>query len=237
MRGRAGFTLIEVIIAIGLATMVFLGITMITASALRSHFEQIRYGQDNSTNLAGIDNMVRVFEGTSHLEPCYPPTLPWPAYCGGASLAARAAHYSEVRACSDYSAAMGGALDGVVGNVKWYDFCVSVSTLWYYSGGGCPPAGGWPTASSPCGTGPAPHDAAIFGFYPAGSLQVSGVPNSGDPVFVRQDFSDSIAMQYIVGVATPTQNVPIPVHYDMQIGSGLQKSYQSPLCAGGAPCD
>jgi len=262
-KGRPGFTLVELIVATLLSMLVFMGVMSVTTTAIRSHFQEIRNGENNTAEMFGIDQMRTLFGQTSHLEPCYPPPnnsttstgLPpvTPGYCPSASIA----YYEQVRGCVNYSQSM--AQMGGTGKLSatlpttWYDLCWSppggngpsgYATLFLYQGNNCP-VGAWPGITvgpaGNCGSavGGVTPDAIVLNFYPV------GYPTS-QPIFTRQPWG-GVSMSFSVGIATSDatgtgiaadyRTVAVPKTYQMTAGTGIQESYNAPTCAGGAPCD
>ncbi|MDE1977680.1 MAG: prepilin-type N-terminal cleavage/methylation domain-containing protein [Elusimicrobia bacterium] len=64
---KKGFTLIEMIVAILLSTLVLLGIIAVAASMVRQHFESLAQGELSGQTLLSLDEMNRQIENASAL--------------------------------------------------------------------------------------------------------------------------------------------------------------------------
>lgn len=66
MKARFGFTLVEMIVAVALSSIVMVGLIDITASMLERHFEGIRHGAVDSETLYSLDQMRLELEAATY---------------------------------------------------------------------------------------------------------------------------------------------------------------------------
>ncbi len=72
MKVRSGFTLVEMIVAVALSSIVMVGLIDITASMLERHFEGIRHGKIDSETLYSLEQMRLELEAATYYS--YPNT-------------------------------------------------------------------------------------------------------------------------------------------------------------------
>jgi prepilin-type N-terminal cleavage/methylation domain-containing protein len=72
MKARSGFTLIEMLVAVALSSIVMVGLIDITASMLERHFEGIRHGKIDSETLYSLEQMRLELEAATYYS--YPNT-------------------------------------------------------------------------------------------------------------------------------------------------------------------
>jgi hypothetical protein len=143
-RSRAGVTMIELLLATGMASIVMLGLTYVMLPLVRAQVLSAR-GQTVQLNLAAAWK-------TADLEISQASWLLTPSLPGAIS--------DRLEGCQNATAPASGApsvpLDAGQ-PMRWFALCPADGRLFYHTGGGCPPAytcGVDPTSSFGGGTAP-----------------------------------------------------------------------------------
>ena len=108
----AGFTLIEMITALLLSSLVLVGLLDISTNMLRRQFEGIRYGKVDSSTLLSLSQMTQTIEAATYL-----------------SQPVQGSGSMQVLGCSNYSSTMAGQspFTGQINPsqpVTWFAYCV-----------------------------------------------------------------------------------------------------------------
>jgi prepilin-type N-terminal cleavage/methylation domain-containing protein len=202
MRAPEGFSLIELLIALSISLFVLVGIVSLNTSMVRFHFEGIRRGEVTGMTLYGLSQLHRKLENASHLQ------FPNSTSPSGNILSG----------CVNWSAALSritgtGKIDAGA-SVESFYYCVdSANSLMLYRSSVCPPV---PPAS--CGSASAGMDMETVVFR--NFFKMDNQPQ----FFKRSAAVAGVELHYIVGHATPTANVPIPVAYKFNIKIGMNKA-------------
>jgi len=221
---RKGFTLMEMIIAVFLSTMVLLGIIAVAASMVRQHFESISQGEVSGQTLLSLDQMNNEIENANSL------VAPNSTTTSGNVLSS----------CENWSLLYGQALNSAPNaQVESYYYCAAPTKasvhepgaydLWRYSckktvgspgSNICP----FPALGGACGVGSAP---AVAGATCSGPVNVIYnalylEPSFGN--FFYYDFKGGVDMHYIVGYPQRTSQRPTPVSYQIDNAVMMQKS-------------
>lgn len=229
---RGGFTLLEIIIAISLASMVFLAMMGISGSIIREHLDSVRDGQVSTMTLYSLDAMNREIESATHVDP---------------TQFGHPASGDSIGFCEDYSADLAtengtGAIDSNVNNVKTVIYCVdganttpsgtwwqpgqidaNGNNLWRYElDKSCSfaalPAGICTSAATPTACVAPPGNTTWCGgkiiannIWPADVPPASATP----PPYFQASASggNQITIEYIVGHSTPVTNIPVPAYF------------------------
>lgn len=208
---RAGFTLIELLIALTMSVFVMIAIVGVSTSMIRYQFEGIRRGEATGSSLVALDRIHTELENATYLQ-----------------LPAAGVPGDVLTGCLDWSALMinpsppptyGYAIDRTPANVSSFYYCVDGnSTLWRYSKQG---VGSCPYGAAPnCGTtsgGEALVPQVFFHTQPP-----------YEKFFRRSLDTTGVELHFIVGKATATTNVPVPVFYEYHTKIGMTKSYNNP---------
>jgi prepilin-type N-terminal cleavage/methylation domain-containing protein len=141
---RAGFTLIELVIAMFLASIVMLALSSILTPLVRSQAYSAR-SQTIQLNLAAVDQLVEQELRQASL-------VTQPAIVGIPSGA--------LEGCDNAAGSPPAPLDPSA-PMKWFAFCTSGGIVYYHSGSSCP-------ASYACGV--SPTSAFTWGPAPSSSL-------------------------------------------------------------------
>jgi hypothetical protein len=210
LKRSLGFSLLELMVSLTLSTVVLIGVISIATQVVRNQFQTIRSGEISGQTLAALHAMNRELEQATYIDPTAPTT-------SGDDI---------VSGCLNYSPQMvtlngDGRIDSTKPIQSFY-YCVLVhgtpgrfdSLLRY------PPFGQYgatcPITTPTCGAGS--YDAVVgYNFSKIGSSSY----------FTRDDTTGGISMNYIVGNATPTAQVKIPVAYIVQSKITMAKSYLS----------
>lgn len=121
----SGFTLVEMIIALLLSSLVLIGLIDVSANMVQRQFEGIRYGRVDSQTLLSLAQMTQTIEGATYL----------------ASPIQGGPPVMIISGCSNYSSTIGQINHSQ--NVSWFAYCVENGAgqgpydLDYYSGLGC----------------------------------------------------------------------------------------------------
>lgn len=214
-RRNAGFTLLELVIALSLSTFVLVGVMMLATTMVREQYDSSRGAEIASSSLYALDEMNRHIESATHLATVaqgdggdYPGTSP-----NGGSI---------IAFCENYSPLLGGAISSG-DQVRTIIYCIDGqiqgavpqpnppddgNSLWRYKlDGSCsiPPVTCTPTTQSPsAGTWEKLIDAKRGGIWPG---------DDGNPYFTRTPDGQGVILDYIVGHSTAAVNVPRPAFF------------------------
>ncbi len=219
MRKSSGLSLIELIVAISLASFVLVGVAVIVAQMARSQVEGIRSGTVTGWSVASYSAMAKEIEDASVL--AYPTVITPTA--------------DQIVICKNWSRLM-GALPGAPLNpaidVAVIQYCVDTTDaanlrMWRYANIGplviCPnpPAAPvLPCTATPPGTwneNGIGNGIGIVGFR----LERLGVL----PVFLRDDGIGGVRLRYVIGRQTPRAGEPTPKNTLFNFGIAMQKAY------------
>lgn len=182
-KGQAGFTLLELILAVSISSVVLITVFSIAASMVQFEVESGRKGSVTAWSLAAISNMNRDIAGASVIE--------WPNGAGAAD--------NSLVVCTNWSRnAGGGPPNG--GQVASGPGILNPTVIYYcwdstgnvlrkmIVGGNCPNVGTAPPACSAAG-------------YGAGSVVATGVyQNAGNWVFITDGaIQNAVHLQFTVG--------------------------------------
>ncbi len=233
MRTSGGFSIIELVIAISLASFVLVGVATIAAQMARSQIEGIRSGTATGWSLVSYQAMSKEIEDSN--------VLAWPKD----DLTSADA----VVVCKNWSRAQTGPdqrlntnTDPPGGNlVTVTQFCVDPAapvppqtgfTLRRLSRVGLPPTVTCPAAvaaPATCGTTPsAPWGAwtetGVVGFR---LEKIPGAYTGAPNVFLRDNSIGGVRLRYVIGRQTPTTNEPTPKFTTFDFGISMQKQFNS----------
>jgi hypothetical protein len=215
---RGGFSLVELIIAIGLSSFVLIAICSLAGQVVRYQIGSIRSGGVTGWSLVSFSKMTKEIEDSN--------VLVWPS--PGTPDA------DGLVACQNYSRA-GSPLCGggdlrldCSRPVTVLRYCYQAAVagppyvpprLWRYedtSGNTCP-------ASSAAAV-PAPCDGS-------GAYGTSGVvawnieKNAGQSFFHRRDDIGGVAIRYVMGTQTPDEKIKVPIIQKFDVSVVMQKQY------------
>ena len=219
MRKDSGFTLIELIIAVSLASFVLVGVITIAATMARNQINGIRSGTVTGWSLVSYLSMAKEIEDSN--------VLAYPINEGDQA--------DSLIVCRNWSRAQGtlpgGMLDtspGAVATVTQY--CVDLTapvapetgyTLRRFSYNGNCPYPGVPATCSATPGAPWSANVSVVGFR----LEKLGGLN----VFMRANSIGGVRLRYVIGRQTPTTNDPVPKSTPFNIAIAMQKQYSSTL--------
>lgn len=199
-RGRAGFSLTELIIAMLLSSFVMIGIVGISSQMVRFQVEGMRKGTVTGWSLVAITAMNREIEDGT--------TLIYPTNASGAA--------DSMSLCHNYTHLTNAAIGP--GSIRRIDYCYDSTAPGYLRRnevtGSCPAIG---TAPPACSTFP---EVVATGIYR---------DVSGNMVFRRADDVGGVQTRYRVGNPSPTTNNPMPqtLAFDMKFAMNKQYSNSS----------
>lgn len=203
-RGQAGFSLLELIIAISLASLVLVAVTNLAASAVRFQMDGIRKGSVTGWSLVSFVTMSKEVENAN--------VLVWPT--GSADTIILCNNWSRLMA-----AAPGARLDTTQPlEVIYYCYNPATKALWRYytaAAGTCP--------ASVAGSVPACTGAAGFPDMQQIAWNVERL--SGQNVFMRDDTIGGARIRYVVGQQTADVKHPITIYTPFDVGLSMQKQY------------
>ncbi|MBI2384937.1 MAG: hypothetical protein HYV14_02875 [Elusimicrobia bacterium] len=221
--GSVGFSIIELVIAISLASFVLVGVATIASQMARSQIDGIRSGTVTGWSLVSYLAMAKEIEDAN--------VLAFPIANGAAS--------DSLIVCKNWSRVQTGPdrrLDkNAPGLVSVIQYCVDSSdpanlVLRRFANVGAYPAvtcpdPGVPVActASPGGTwneNGAGAGVSVIGFK---LEKLSGFPN----MFTRDNSIGGVRVRYVIGRQTPTSNEPNPKSTPFDIGIAMQKQYNS----------
>lgn len=216
MSKNEGFSIIELVIAISLASFVLVGVATIASQMARSQIDGIRSGTVTGWSLVSYLSMAKEIEDAN--------VLAFPI-ANGASA-------DSLIVCKNWSRVAGGKLDAA-GSVSVIQYCVDSTdaanlVLRRFANVGvgvtCPDPG-VPVActSAPGGTwneNGAGNGISVIGFH---LEKLAGFPN----MFTRDNGIGGVRLRYVIGRQTPTSNEPNPKSTPFDIGIAMQKQYNS----------
>ncbi|MCM2303240.1 MAG: prepilin-type N-terminal cleavage/methylation domain-containing protein [Elusimicrobia bacterium] len=228
MTNTRGFSIIELVIAISLASFVLVGVATIAAQMARSQVEGIRSGTATGWSLVSYLSMAKEIEDSN--------VLAFPTAHGQSS--------DSIVVCKNWSRAMGalpGALLDPTGVGTVIQFCVDPTppvspetgfTLRRYSYTGACPCPGAPGA---CNAVPATCNASPAAPWTESSVvgyRLEKIPGSytGAPnVFLRDNNIGGVRLRYVIGRQTATTNEPTVKFTTFDFGISMQKQFSSTL--------
>lgn len=216
MKKAPGFTLIELIIAVSLASFVLIGVATVAMQMTKAQVEGIRSGTVTGWSLVSYLSMAKEIEDSN--------VLAFPV-ANGASA-------DELIVCRNWSRMMGalpgGRLDAT-GVVTVVQYCVDSTdpanlVLRRFANVGaavtCPnPAGPVSCSASPPGVW---TETSVIGFR---FEKLTGFPN----VFTRDNSIGGVRLRYAIGEQAGTPQQPVPQFTPFNIGIAMQKQYNSTL--------
>lgn len=205
-RSQAGFSLLELIIAISLASLVLIAVTNLAASAVRFQMEGIRKGSVTGWSLISFMAMSRELENGN--------VLVAPNTTGG-DLAYVCNNWSRLMAASP-----GARLD-TSNPVELIAFCYDPSSkqMWRYynSGAGltCPAS---PPSITCNGGVPA-------GFSTANIIGWNVERLGGQNIFQRDNTIGGLRVRYVIGEQAASMKYKTPMYTPFDVGLSMQKQY------------
>jgi hypothetical protein len=210
----AGFSIIELVIAISLSSFVLVGVATIAAQMARSQIEGIRSGTMTGWSLVSYLSMSKEIEDAN--------VLAFPIANGASS--------DSLLVCKNWSRVVNGKLDAnAPGLVTVTQFCVDSTTsppdliLRRYSNVG---------AGVVC---PDPGVPVACTATPGGTWTETGVVGfrmeklAGQDVFRRDNSIGGVRLRYVIGKQVATTNEPIPKFTPFDLGVGMSKQYNNTL--------
>lgn len=227
MRKAPGFSIIELVIAISLASFVLVGVATIASQMARSQIDGIRSGTVTGWSLVSYLSMAKEIEDSN--------VLAFPIANGASS--------DSLIVCKNWSRVIPGAdkrlnVDPTPPGADFVtvvQYCVDSTdpanlVLRRFANTGaavtCPDPG-VPVAcvAAPGGTwneNGAGNGIGVIGFH---LEKISGFPN----VFTRDNSIGGVRLRYVIGRQTPTANDPNPKSTPFDIAIAMQKQYNSAL--------
>lgn len=229
MRKSNGFSIIELVIAISLASFVLVSVATIAAQMARTQIEGIRSGTSTGWTIVSYMSMAKEIEDAN--------VLAYPINTGDSA--------DQLVICKNWSRSAAPApgarlntdttvLDGQQqGAVYVIQYCVDPTapvapqtgyTLRRYANIGpaviCPAAPAAPVTCDAAGPGWTKNDVVGFRLE-----KVAGLPN----VFLRDNSIGGVRLRYVIGRQTPTTNEPLPKFSTFNFGITMQKQYTNTL--------
>ena len=206
---EAGFTLLELVIAMSLASVVLVAVVSIAAQMVRFQMEGIRSGTITGWSLVSVTAMGKEIENAN--------VMAWPTTANPAS--------DTLIICQNWSRLTGGKIDtSAAADVTLTYYCYNPTTkiIWRYSDRN-------PTTVT-CPAPPTPALPACDGsgtYTEKGAVATNVERDSGASVFTRDDAIGGVRIRYLVGSPTPTTNRPKAVYMPFDVKIGLQKQYNN----------
>ena len=210
-QAREGFSLIELLLAVSLSSLVLLAVLGVATSMIRFHLEGIRKGTVSGGAVLSFVMMSREIESANVL--VYP-------YAGSMNT-------DLLVVCNNWSRVLpgaGGARLNAAANVDVISYCYNpgAKIIWRYFVSGpalqCPPS---PPAIPAC-------DGAAYSNFPAGIAMASKVERLGVArIFSRIASFGGVSLQYAVGeqAPNPTGGRPVPMFIPYRVSLTMQKAY------------
>ncbi len=200
---RAGFTLLEMMIAVGLSSMVLVAVVSVSTSMIRTHMDGIRKGTIAGWSSVSFVHMSQEIERANVL----------------VSPTSGAPDSNLLVGCVNWSRQMPGGLMDPSQPLTLFAYCYNPAQkeIWYYTttvAGVCPAA---PPVIACDGT-------AAFPTHMQMALNVEMLaPNA--TMFTRDDNIGGVRINYVVGEQTPTATRPNPVFMPFSVALSMQKAY------------
>lgn len=196
---RAGFSLVELVIAMLLSSFVMIGIVGISAQMVRYQAEGMKKGSVTGWSLVAITAMNKEIEDGNVL--VYPTS---------------GTPQDSLSICKNYSHLAGAALGP--GSIENVTYCYDSTSPGYlrraFTTGSCPALG---TAPAACTAGNYP-DVVATGVYRDAS---------SNSVFRRADEVGGVQIRYRIGNPTPTTNMPMPQTMAFDMKFAMNKQYNN----------
>lgn len=225
LESPAGFTLLELIVALSLSVFVLIGVISIATSMISYQLDAARHGSAEGMALVAETSLARDIRDATYIAQ---------PLSGTGNTLAGCTNWSNVIGGADkrlnpgYSGSTANGDECTGGNnVMSFYYCASASNqlVRYVScGTSCSPP-----APGSCGGGAGGANMTVIvpsypGFYHMDTLNY---------FFERADDSDGVGLHYIVGVGTPTATVGkaqvrMPVSYKFNVRISGNKSYNNP---------
>ena len=235
MRKSAGFSLIELVISISLASFVLVGVATIAAQMARNQVDGIRSGTVTGWSIVSYMSMAKEIEDANVL--AYPindgDTADQIIICKNWSRNASNPPGVGARLNTDGTADADGVIKGAVYVVQ---YCVDPTapvapqtgyTLRRYANVGvgvvCPAPPAAPVACNAGGPGWTSN--GVVGFR----LEKIVGPPAFPLMFQRDNSIGGVRLRYVIGPQTPTANQPVPKFTTFNFGIVMQKQFTSTL--------
>lgn len=223
MRKALGFSLIELVIAISLASFVLVGVFLVAARVVRSQLDGIRSGTVTGWSLVSSQAMAKEIEDASVL--AYPQN----------NTPAAGSSSDRIIICNNWSRVLGGKYDTTT-NTSVIEYCADADPLnpgYFYLrryvglGVACPSnaqAAAYVTctAAAPAPAWGAWTETGVIGFRLA-KLLVPARPQ----VFTRDNSIGGVRISYAIGAQTAPTTQPIPKFTPYDFGVTMLKQYSS----------
>lgn len=210
---RAGFTLVEIMVAVILAALTTLGLASIFSTSLKTQVHGYKKDVVQGDALISLKALTRDVQATTYLDEPLPP-------CPLGDCTASSAQGSDrLRGCTNYDPARGGIglLDSSFSTMRVYQYCVDGSGTMFYTwrDGALGAVLPCPPAAVACGTA-----------IPGGELMQLAQKVGRDDcpacgAFFRRPayLNNVVELHYVVGSSSPTQTINAAV--------GALKTYHS----------
>ncbi len=210
---KKGFSIIELVIAVSLASFVLVGVAVIASQMARSQVDGIRSGTVTGWSLVSYTAMAKEIEDAN--------VLAYPINNGD--------NADSIVICKNWSRIQGGKLDAT-GNVSVVQYCVDTSAAGNFllrryanvgPGVACPspPAAPVGCIASPTGTW---TETGVVGFR---LEKLSGFAN----VFWRDNGIGGVRLRYVIGQQAATANQPVVKFTPFDFGIAMQKQFNGTL--------
>lgn len=218
------FSIIELVIAISLASFVLVGVASIASQMARSQIEGIRGGTATGWSLVSYLSMAKEIEDGNVL----------------AVPVANNATADSIVIYKNWSrgqgALPGGMLDGSVGaKVGLIQYCVDTTDAANLVVRRFARTEAVTVINTPPFTPPNPGATVSCVNGPTGTWTETSVIGfrmerlGGVPMFMRDDSIGGVRVRYVIGRQTPTANDPNPKNTPFDFGIAMQKQYSSTL--------
>lgn len=214
---KAGFSLIELLIAISLASMVLLGVASIAAQMVRQQVDGIRSGTVTGWSVVSYGAMIKEIEDAN--------VLAFPIVNGAAA--------DQVIVCTNWSRVSAARLNTLMPSVIT-QYCVDPTPAvapqtgfllrrhsYSLVAGGCP-SPGVPTSCTSATPGAPWTTSDVIGF------RLEKLPGFGS-VFTRDDAIGGVRIRYGIGQQTATANQPVIRFTPFDVAVGMTKQYSNTL--------
>lgn len=212
MKQTAGFSIIELVIAMSLASFVLVGVAMIVAQLARSQMEGIRSGTNTSWSIVSYQFMFKEIEDSSVL--AYPSVN----FMGADSIVV-CKNWSRLQNLPDRRLDKSGSVSVIQYCVDTADPANLLLRRFANVGGAvvCPAFGAPPAACT----------ASPPGWTETGVVALRLERLLGQTVFQRDNSIDGVRLRYVIGKTAPTASVPNPKSIPTQFGIAMQKQYSN----------
>lgn len=211
--GRAGFTLMELVMAMAITGIILLTVMYLSTNAVRYQTESVLKSEAASSALYSLAQMRRELEDATYIQP----------KPGGCTLSGGC---NQIAGCLNWNFVTNSASNPASSTpTTEFDYCLANNQLYRYEHPGCTT-----TYAPACGSVSSDLKEIVVAQPPG--LFHTDYPGAANPIFIKSGDS-SIDLHYVIGFpgqgALADPRVPVPADYLFNIRINVNKSYSDTL--------